>query len=303
MEVKMLLTSVNFTTWTWSVELCSTVCKEYISYYRKLATKIVYLQPEQQHEHWEQAWDKPHQQQVQWHEHRHAQVAHVSMHWERVVFVFRLMMCHMHLMAQDVLESHLIHVHSHTWAFLLDFTFLPSCFDLSFTVLFHFSFRMHLDQYTELDNLITMQDLRTSANKGSNDAYDVHTSLTQFNQRCGDGSAIETDQTGQFLDMQSDSRHAPLIIDETGCNANTKTVSTPQNTKTSRCETEERVRFWTEMQHNTDPRAWGILAWLKTDEILQKHDNFWPREWASCENSTLFHWRVQHGIDLRNPKL
>ena len=27
------------------------VCKEYISSYRKLATKTVYLQPEQQHEH------------------------------------------------------------------------------------------------------------------------------------------------------------------------------------------------------------------------------------------------------------
>ena len=39
---------------------------------------------------------------------------------------------------------------------------------------------MHLEQHTELDNLITMQDLRTSANKGSNDAYDVHTSLTGY---------------------------------------------------------------------------------------------------------------------------
>ena len=37
---------------------------------------------------------------------------------------------------------------------------------------------MHLVQHTELDNLITMQNLRTSANKGSNDAYDFHTSLT-----------------------------------------------------------------------------------------------------------------------------
>ena len=37
---------------------------------------------------------------------------------------------------------------------------------------------MHLEQHTELDNLITMQHLRTSAKKGSNDAYDVHTSLT-----------------------------------------------------------------------------------------------------------------------------
>ena len=39
---------------------------------------------------------------------------------------------------------------------------------------------MHLEQHTELDNLITMQNLRTSANKGSNDAYDVHTSLTGY---------------------------------------------------------------------------------------------------------------------------
>ena len=38
---------------------------------------------------------------------------------------------------------------------------------------------MHFEQHTELDNLITMHDLRTSANKGSNDAYDVHTSLTE----------------------------------------------------------------------------------------------------------------------------
>ena len=76
------------------------------------------------------------------------------------------MSCHMHLMAQGALESHLIHVHSHT--------------DLSFTVLFHFSFLLHLEQHTELDNLITMQNLRISANKGSNDAYDVHTSLTFY---------------------------------------------------------------------------------------------------------------------------
>ena len=39
---------------------------------------------------------------------------------------------------------------------------------------------MHPEQHTELDNLITMQhNLRTSA-KGSNDAYDVHTSLTSY---------------------------------------------------------------------------------------------------------------------------
>ena len=38
---------------------------------------------------------------------------------------------------------------------------------------------MHFEQHTELDNLIAMQNLRTSA-KGSNDACDVHTSLTGY---------------------------------------------------------------------------------------------------------------------------
>ena len=48
---------------------------------------------------------------------------------------------------------------------------------------------MHLEQHTELDNLITMRNLRTSANKESNDAYDVHTSLTHF---AADQETIDT---------------------------------------------------------------------------------------------------------------
>ena len=39
---------------------------------------------------------------------------------------------------------------------------------------------MHFEQHTELDNLIAMQNLRTSANKGSNDDCDVSTSLTGY---------------------------------------------------------------------------------------------------------------------------
>ena len=39
-------------------------------------------------------------------------------------------------------------------------------FDLSFTIIFHFFLLTHLEQHTELDNLITMQNLRNSANKG-----------------------------------------------------------------------------------------------------------------------------------------
>ena len=39
---------------------------------------------------------------------------------------------------------------------------------------------------------------------------------------------VGVDQTGQYLDIESDLRHAPLIITESGCNANTKAVSTPR---------------------------------------------------------------------------
>ena len=39
---------------------------------------------------------------------------------------------------------------------------------------------------------------------------------------------VGTDQTGQFLDNEPDLRHAPLVISESGCNANTKTVSAPR---------------------------------------------------------------------------
>ena len=71
--------------------------------------------------------------------------------------------------------------HLHTWASLFDLDFLPFYFDLTFSVLFHFSVLMHLEQHSELDNLNTMQhNLRTSA-KESNDAYDVSVSLTFLN--------------------------------------------------------------------------------------------------------------------------
>ena len=36
------------------------------------------------------------------------------------------------------------------------------------------------------------------------------------------------DQTGQYLDIEPDLRHAPLIISKSGCSTNTKAVSTPR---------------------------------------------------------------------------
>ena len=51
---------------------------------------------------------------------------------------------------------------------------------------------------------------------------------------------VGTGQTGQCLDIELALRHAPLIINESGCNANTKTPE--RNYKTNWCYTEERVR-------------------------------------------------------------
>ena len=86
-----------------------------------------------------------------------------------------LMSCHMHLVAQvlsPVMSSMYMCVS-------LEFTSLILYFDLSFTILSLFFPLMHFEEHTELDNLIAMQNLRTSANKGSNDAYDVSVSLTE----------------------------------------------------------------------------------------------------------------------------
>ena len=39
---------------------------------------------------------------------------------------------------------------------------------------------------------------------------------------------VGTDQIGQYLNIEPDLRHEPLIINESGCNTNTKAVSTPR---------------------------------------------------------------------------
>ena len=90
-------------------------------------------------------------------------------------------------MAQDL---SLIICHPCSCAFLLD-QLLLFYFDLSFPVFF-FSFHLlHCELYSELDNLIAMQNLRYSANKGSDDAYDVSASLTESG-----GAAVAVFSTG-----------------------------------------------------------------------------------------------------------
>ena len=80
------------------------------------------------------------------------------------------------ILAQD-LSLVICHPRSSPWAHLLDSP-LPFYFHLFFPV---FSFYLlHSELYPELDNPIVMESLCYSANKGSDDAYDVSTSLTGY---------------------------------------------------------------------------------------------------------------------------
>ena len=72
------------------------------------------------------------------------------------------------------------HLHSHPWVHFFD-SLLPFCFNVFFPV-FPF-YLLYSELCPELDNPIFMEILCYSANKESEDAYDVHASLTMGNQR------------------------------------------------------------------------------------------------------------------------
>ena len=59
---------------------------------------------------------------------------------------------------------------------------------------------------------------------------------------------VGVDQTGQYLDIEPDLRHAPLIISESRCNTNTKAVSTPREKHW--CWKEDGVRFSRKTKQN-----------------------------------------------------
>ena len=55
---------------------------------------------------------------------------------------------------------------------------------------------------------------------------------------------VGVDQTGQYLDIELDSKHAPLTLSEPGCNTNTKALSTPrEKLQYKLVKTEDGVRF------------------------------------------------------------
>ena len=79
---------------------------------------------------------------------------------------------------------------------------------------------MHLEQHTELDNLDTVENnLRTSANKGSNDAYDVSTSLTGYEPNFKAFSELNDSQGSfsyitQSSDLDIDDARLGKLLDE-----------------------------------------------------------------------------------------
>ena len=103
---------------------------------------------------------------------QHEQHAHhLSMNAERALLYTCSSCLTPHWLKIWVLSSHL---HSRPWAHLLLFYF-----HLSFPIFF-FSFHLlHCELYSELDNLIAKESLCYSANKRSDDAYNVSTSLTE----------------------------------------------------------------------------------------------------------------------------
>ena len=88
----------------------------------------------------------------------------------------------------------------------------------------------HIDSL--LKSKYTAKDMGTLRFEDSN-----VTSIMLLNRVFGVG----VDQTGQYLDIEPYLRHAPLIINESGCNANTKTVITPREKTTKQTDVRRKT--------------------------------------------------------------
>ena len=79
----------------------------------------------------------------------------------------------------------------------------------------------------------------------------------------GDG----TDQIGPCLDIEPDLRHAPLIINESGCNSNTRTVSTPREKLQDKLVSDGRKSPILKREDATRYRSACMLSSLLQDRI------------------------------------
>ena len=79
---------------------------------------------------------------------------------------------------------------------------------------------------------------------------------------------VGVDQTGQYLDIEPDLRHAPLIISESGCNANTEAVSTSREKSQDKLVLERRRSPILQKDETTRYRSARVrLSYLAQDRL------------------------------------
>ena len=84
---------------------------------------------------------------------------------------------------------------------------------------------------------------------------------------------VGTDQTGQYLHIELDLGHAPIIINESGCNPNTKTMNTPR----------EKLQDMLVLDGNfVERRCHTVQICVHETSI------FGPRQIGSCRNRETF---------------
>ena len=90
---------------------------------------------------------------------------------------------------------------------------------------------------------------------------------------------VGVDRTGQYLDIEPGLRHAPLIINESGCKTNTKAVSTPREKLQDKLVLDGKRSPNLKRDEATRYRSACMrLSYLAPDWILLKQRNIWPRE-------------------------
>ena len=88
------------------------------------------------------------------------------------------------------------------------------------------------------------------------------------------------DQTGQYLDIEPDLRHAPLIISEPGCITNTTAVSTPREKIQDKLVLDGRRSPILKKDEATRYRSACMrLSYVAQDRLdLAENAKKWPRE-------------------------
>ena len=90
---------------------------------------------------------------------------------------------------------------------------------------------------------------------------------------------VGKDQTGQYSDIEPDLRHAPLIINESGGNANTKTVSEYTSRETTRQVGVRRKK---------ESDSAEIKDATRYRSPCMRHSFFGPRQTRLCRNREAF---------------